>query len=339
MPGWFHQRRRGLRIAGYTGGLLGLAVVLVLVIHTDIAAMLRAVGSAGWKLLWLTPYRALFFLFYAVGWLELLRPYDAARRAGLGYVFWVTTVREAIDRLLPVASVGGGVAGIRLLRWRGLAAAPVSATVIVEVLLTLMASYLFAVMGLVLFIHIEAAGQEHRHILLALIFSLPVPVVTFLLLRYGSVFQRLGSLLRPLVSEGALFQGAQSLDRELRDCLHRVRALLWVGTLQLAALLSGSFEIWLALRLFGHPVSVSAAIALESLTQAVRHLAFFVPAGLGVQEASLVVFGQALGINSELALAVSVAKRIREVSCGVPALLSWQWMEGRRLRRPASHPC
>ena len=42
------------------------------------------------------------------------------RRAGLGYLFWVTTVREGIDRLLPVASVGGGIAGVRLVGWRGI---------------------------------------------------------------------------------------------------------------------------------------------------------------------------------------------------------------------------
>lgn len=101
---------------------------------------------------------------------------------------------------------------------------------------------------------------------------------------------------------------------------------------QFAAVLLGSFEVWFALRLFGHPVSVGAALALESMTQAVRHLAFIVPAGIGVQEAGLVLFGHALGISGELALAVSMAKRLREVLCGLPALISWQWSEGRRLR-------
>jgi uncharacterized membrane protein YbhN (UPF0104 family) len=69
-----------------------------------------------------------------------------------------------------------------------------------------------------------------------------------------------------------------------------------------------------------------------------RHLAFVVPAGLGVQEATLVLFGHALGISSELALAVSMAKRVREVLCGLPSLLSWQWMEGRRLHRLVRDP-
>jgi hypothetical protein len=108
--------------------------------------------------------------------------------------------------------------------------------------------------------------------------------------------------------------------------------------LQFAAFISGSFEIWFALRLFGHPVGPGAALALESMTQAVRHLAFVIPAGLGVQEAGLVLFGHVLGISGEMALAVSMAKRMREVLCALPSLMSWQWLEGRRLHRLTHNP-
>ena len=271
-------------------------------------------------------------MLYAIGWFGLLRPYDPQRRAGLGYIFWVTTVREAIDRLLPVASVGGGVVGVRLLRWRGLAAANVGATVIVEILLTLIVLYLFAALGVFLLIDYNEPGEQYHRIVLALLFALPVPVVTALLLRYGSIFRRLHSFLRPLVGAGALAGGAAALDRELRACLRRGGTLLFAGLLQCVAVISGSFEIWFALRIFGHPVDAKAALVLESMTQALRHVAFVVPAGLGVQEAGLVLFGYALGISGEMALAVSMAKRMREVLCGVPSLMSWQWLEGRRLQ-------
>jgi putative membrane protein len=321
-----------LKIAAYIGGLLGLALLLILIVRADFAAVLQILGLGGWQLLWLIPYRTLYFLLYALGWFGLLRPYDPDRHAGLGYLVWVTTVREAIDRLLPVASVGGGVVGVRLLRWRGLAAAPVGATVVVEVLLTLAVSYLFALVSVVLLIDLDGTRQDFRHLVLALLLSLPVPVATALLLRYGSVFARFERFLRPLVGESALSAGATLLDQELRACLRRGQTLLIAGTWQFAALLSGSFEIWFALSLFGHPVATSDALILEGLTQAVRHIAFVIPAALGVQEAGLVLFGQAIGISSELALAVSVAKRMREMLCGLPSLLSWQWLEARRMR-------
>jgi uncharacterized membrane protein YbhN (UPF0104 family) len=66
-----------------------------------------------------------------------------------------------------------------------------------------------------------------------------------------------------------------------------------------------------------------------------RHIAFMVPAGLGVQEATLILLGEVFGISGELALAVSMAKRLRELMCGLPPLLSWQWLETRRLKLPA----
>jgi putative membrane protein len=320
-----------MRIAAYIGGLLGLALLVALMIRSDLSAMLHALDSGGLQLLWLVPYRALFFALYAVGWLALLGPYDPRRRAGVGYLFWVTAVREAVDRLLPVASVGGGVVGVRLLRWRGLATVPVSATVIVEMVTTLITVYVFTGLGLLLLVEFDATGRDYHRLLLAFTLTLPVPVATVLLLRFGSAFGRLQKFLRPMVGESMTSEQAESLDHELRACLRRGRRLLASGALQLAALISGCFEIWFALRLFGHPVSWATALVLESMTQAVRHLAFVVPGGLGVQEAGLVIFGHAFGISGDLALAVSMAKRIREVLCGLPALMSWQWSESRRI--------
>jgi putative membrane protein len=333
--------RTRVKVAAYVGCLLGLALLITLVVRADLGAILQTWESGGWALLWLVPYRALYFLLYASGWQMLLRPYDqsavsdrraaSGHRAGLAYLFWVTTVREAVDRLLPVASVGGSLVGVRLLRWRGIAAAPAGASVIVEIVLTLIVSYLFAAVGLLLLMELGPTGHDYHRLLLALVLTLPVPVITLLLLRHGSVFARLQSFLRAWL--GPLAHHAAALDRELRATLRRGWTLLTAGALQFSALAFGSFEIWFALRLFGHPVGAGVAVVLESLTQAVRHLAFVIPAGLGVQEAGLVLFGQAFGISSDLALAVSMAKRMREILCGLPALLSWQLLEGRRIHR------
>jgi putative membrane protein len=328
------QRISTLKLTACICGLLGLALLTVLVVRSDFAAMWRTIRTAGLDLLWLPPYRLIYFVLYAIGWRALLRPYDPQHRASLGYLLWVTTVREGIDRLLPVASVGGGFAGVRLAGWRGIAAAPAAATVATEVLLTMMVLYVFTATGLFLLSDIGASEQTYRHVLIALLLGLPVPVITGLLLRNGAVFGRLEAFLRPMVGETALSGGAAALDRELRACLSRGGSLVFAGILQLAAFVSASFEVWYALRLFGHPVDMGAAVMLESMTQAMRHVAFVVPAGLGVQEAGFVLFGHALGISSELALAVSMAKRMREVLCGVPALVSWQLREAARLRLP-----
>jgi putative membrane protein len=321
-----------LKLAAYICGMLGVSLLTVLVVRSDLAAMWRTLRSAGLDLLWLVPNRLVYFLLFAVGWRSLLAPYDPQRRAGFGFLLWITTVREAIDRLLPVASVGGAFAGVRLVGWRGIAAAPAAATVATEILLTMFALYVMSATGLYLLAEVGASEQTYRHVLIALGLALPVPIANAFLLRSGVVFSRLEGFLRPMVGITALSDGAAALDRELRACLSRGRSLAFAGILQLVGFFSASFEVWFALRLFGHPIDIRGAVMVEALTQAMRHIAFLVPAGLGVQEAGFVLFGHVLGISTELALAVSMAKRLREVLCAIPSLVSWQLWEAARLR-------
>jgi putative membrane protein len=325
-----------MKTPAYVGAVVGVIALSVVAVRADFAAMLRTLSSGGTAILWLIPYRALFFLFYAIGWAALLKACEPARPIGLGYVLWATTVRDAVDRLLPVASVGGSVVGVRILRWRGVPGAAAGATIIVEILLTLVALYLFTALGLVLLAEYGGEGHQYHRLLLVFILSLPVPAVMLAVLKNGAFLARVRTLIHSWVGEGTISRATESLDREVRALLHRPQALLFAGALQLVALVSGALEIWFALWLFDHPVSAGAALMLESMTQAIRHIAFIVPAGLGVQEAGLVVFGHVVGISGEMALAVGMVKRIRELAWGVPTLIGWQWAEGRRLRRAAS---
>jgi uncharacterized membrane protein YbhN (UPF0104 family) len=92
-------------------------------------------------------------------------------------------------------------------------------------------------------------------------------------------------------------------------------------------MIAGAAEVWLALKLLGHPVGVVPAVIIESTVLFARNLAFAVPAGLGAQEAGIVLIASALGLNQEVAIGLALAKRMREVLFGVPALLGWHLWE------------
>ena len=102
---------------------------------------------------------------------------------------------------------------------------------------------------------------------------------------------------------------------------------------RVAERLAKAGEIWLALWLMGHPVSLVEALILESLTQAVRAAAFMVPGGVGVQEGGLVLIGSVLGLSPGLSLALSLAKRFRELILGLPGLIGWQLLERRHRKK------
>ena len=312
-------------------------MLIAIAVHADLAAILKVLRSAGSALWWLIPYRISFFALYALGWLALLRPVDAQRRVNLGYLLWAAIVRDGVDRLLPVASVGGSVVGVRLLRWRGVATAPGAASVIVEILITLVVVYLFTALGLLLLSDHRGASHDYQRALLVFALSLPVPLGVILLLRKGWALKLLHFLVNAVAGDSDVSRATAALDEEVRASLRRASPLGIAGCLQWVAFVSGAFEIWFPLRVFHHPVSLSAALALESMTQAVRHIAFLVPAGIGVQEAGILVFGQLLGIPADMAFALAMVKRLRELAWGLPALASWQWAEARRLRRAAVH--
>ena len=210
------------------------------------------------------------------------------RHIGLGYVFWATTVRDAVDRLLPVASMGGSVVGVRILQWRGISGAAAGATVIVEILLTLVAVYFFTALGLVMLAEYGRAGHQYHRVVLVFLLSLPVPALMLAILKNGAFLKRVQSLIHSWVGEGAMSRATESLDREVRALLHRPRALVFAGACSYSRWSRGPSRSGLRCGLFDHPVSVGVAVMLESMTQAIRHVAFVVPAGLGVQEAGLI---------------------------------------------------
>ncbi|HEV3105002.1 MAG TPA: lysylphosphatidylglycerol synthase domain-containing protein [Trinickia sp.] len=308
----------------WAGWPIGIGILIALVVHNGAADVAHVIGQAGFALLWLVPFHALPLLLDAYAWRVLLRA-----RAPLAFLWWVATVREAVSRLLPAVGVGGEIVGIRLARWRMDDASRVSASVIVEVLVTIAVQYAFSALGVVLILA-STDGGHAKTIGLALLLSLPLPIVAVALLRRGGVFHAIERFAaRALGSEHRLLQGidGKRLDAEIDALMCRTGVLFRAFVWQFAGYLLGALETYWALALLGHPVSAGGAVAIEALTQAVRHAAFMVPAGLGVQEAAVVLLAQIFGVNHEVALSLALVKRMREVIFGCIALASWQLAE------------
>ena len=318
-----------MRIAVRIALVAGVALLIALIMHEG-SAIFVPLARAGRVLLWLVPLHALPLLLDSLGWRVLIARWRESR---VGTLFWIAAVREGVDRLLPAANIGGALVGIRLLAERGVDGVVSAATVTTETVLTVVSQYVFVMVGVLCLLRLTDTVQFADDVLIGLAASLPLVVLLAVLLRYGSVFARMERIAVRLLGEQKLsFLAGQSanLDAAIRELCGDPPRLLTTLAWQVTGMVSGSLETWLALRWLGHPVPFGAAVALESLTLTVRNFVFLVPAGLGVQEASLVGFGALLGVNGDLALALSLAKRMREILFGVPALLSWYWAEGRR---------
>lgn len=309
---------------------LGIGVMIVLIGREGAGTIAALLSAASWPLLLLVPLQALPLLLDVLGWRVLI-----GRRARLANLFLIAAIRQAINRLLPVANVGGDIVGIRLLTYQGIDGPSATASVVVELMIALAAQFSFAVLGCGCVLMRSHDLRLLNGLALGFGVGLSALIVAALALRSGRIFFHIEQMAVRLLGRcfqglAALNQGA-ALDASIQELFTRRGRLLGSYGWQLLGLVAGSSETWLALRLLGHPVSLTDAMAIESLIQAAKSLFFVVPAGVGVQEAGLIGIGRWFGLDAEIALALSIAKRMREIAFGLPALAVWQWIEGRRL--------
>ena len=124
------------------------------------------------------------------------------------------------------------------------------------------------------------------------------------------------------------------MDRALGALYQRRGRLLGALGWRIMFRIVWTLETWWVLNALGYPVSLAEAIILESLTQLVRAASFMIPGAIGAQDGSVVLLALALGVPAEAGAGLALAKRVRELLFGLPALLAWQWEETGRWLKP-----
>lgn len=323
------------KILAYAAGLIGLTLAVILIVIAGSGDVLRVLESAGWGLFWLVPLHLAPVLLESAAWQSLLRARSRVKLP-FAYVAWTTAVREAVNNLLPVARVGGELIGVRLLRRRRIRAAVGAASLVVLLTLTALDLYLLTLAGLGLLLSNIPATQIAGPVAAGLLALLPAMLLLVIVQRYGKLFARLDRLIEIVTGGHKLLSRLvrpDKLDAEIRSFYGRFATLTAAAGWKLLSLAAEAAEVWVIMFLLHHPIAVWQAIVMETLSLAARAAAFVVPAGIGVQEGGFVLIGQLIGVPADFAIAVSLAKRFREIAFGLPSIASWQWVEGRHLHR------
>ena len=311
--------------------LTGFSAMFVLVARQGVREVFSALTLGGWTLAVLLPLHLIPLIPDAGAWRYLI---VGPRR--FSRLYWIAWIRQAVNRLLPLASIGGEILAVRLLIQSGVRAHDAVASVVVEVFATLVAQYCFVVLGLLCVMQLTSAGRLASAILLGLALGLPMILILLFILRRGSVFGRLHQLVLKIIGREGDLKALDASGRIDAAILHLIkdRARLSPSiALQLVGMSLGCLETWAAFNLLGGHISLPQAFIVEVVNQTAKHVMFFVPGALGVQELSLVALAPFLGVTAEVALAVSLAKRGVDVVVGVPALLAWQRTEFKQLIR------
>jgi putative membrane protein len=316
-------------------GVLLFAGVLV---SQGLAAVLATLALAGWGL----PLVALIHLLPLTLDAASIRVlFDTNKvRCTMRDALLARWVGESANSFLPAGPIGGPVLMVRYLAQRGMSMRDVAAGITVSTTVQTLAQIVFCLTGMVvLAMH---ASQSSQHALRAPLLLASGVLATCLTGFY--VMQRRG-LFGKLMRATARFAGkrdwsqlmshAEAIDAAIQDAYGRGGRVAASFVLSLIAWLIGTAEVYVILLLLNAPVDWEVALLLESLGQVIRAAGFAIPGSLGVQEGGYLLLAPLAGLHPETALALSLAKRSREVMLGLPGLLYLHFSERGWRRRLA----
>jgi len=321
-----------MKLAAIFATLIGLGILVYLVLANGGAAIETAIASAGFGILWVLAAHFPQSLASSLGWRAVL---SAARVPSAPIFFGLRLIRESINGLLPVGQVGGEFVNVRLLGQRGVPLSSAGASVAIDKTLEIVSQIAFTLLGMALLM-LDPAQADMIHWIGGGLAVAVAVIAAFITAQRFGLFRLLEEGLLKLARKqqwkGA--EGLAGLHEEIVGLYKSPRRLVWGTLLHLLSWCLGAVEIWAALHVVGIDVDPRAALIIESLGQAFKSIGFAIPGALGVQEGGLILACGLVGVNPQGAIELSLLKRIREIGIGVPGLLAWQWIEGRRLFSP-----
>ena len=307
----------------------GIALAAYLIFHAGLGGIVRAVTSVGWGGFAILCICGLaLFVVMGSAWFVLIPGMKPSRAVTfiLGRL-----IRDSAAEVLPFSQFGGILIGARAVVLRGVTTPVAFASTVVDVTTDMMAQIVFIVMGISLLVmRFSSASKPGRIAAIAtagVVLAVAGSIAFILLQQRGlHLAERLAGRWLPRA-----VKQFEPFARTIEAIYDSPVRLTLSAAIHLVGWLASAVVTLIAVRLIGGKINLVSAIAIDSMLCALRSAAIFVPAALGVQEAGYAMLMPLFGLPAEIGLAVSLLKRAREIATGLPALLLWQAMEGRRV--------
>ena len=325
-----------MRFGVVVAAALGFAVAIYMVLRVGLAPVLHAVAGVGFDgFAVICAYALALIIVLGSGWFALV-PSGVADRFTTFVV--ARQIRDSASDILPFSQLGGIVIGARAVVLKGVAAPFAFATAIADVTTELMAQIAFIAFGTAICIANLRLAPATASLANALVIgtTLMVPAVgafVFLQRRGGGFAETLAERWLP-----AAVKHAAAFHEAVNGIYASPVRLAVSSSLHLVGWLGSGVGTWITLRLMGAHIGLLPAIGVEALLAALRSAFVFVPSAIGVQEAGYAALLPLFGLPPEFGIGASLLKRAREITIGIPVLLAWQAMEGRRAFARADVP-
>ena len=308
----------------------GVLLFIAVLASQGLPTVIATLALAGWGLVLVALFHLLPLALDAAAIRVLFA--GAAGAGSLRDALLARWVGESANSLMPAGQIGGPLLMARHLALRGMDMQNAAAAITVSTTLQTFAQIGFAMIGVsVLGAHGGQASEEALRTS-ALIASgvLALQLGGFYLLQRRGLFSKLLRAATRFFGKrdwSHWMSQAEAIDGAVHLTYARGGAVAASFALSLIGWLVGTGEVYLILQLLRSPVSWSNALLLESLGQAIRGAAFAIPGALGVQEGGYLLLAPLAGLPPGAGLALSLAKRARELMLGLPGLVYLHWAE------------
>jgi glycosyltransferase 2 family protein len=317
-----------VKLFSVLAAMTGLAVIAGLVAHFGVDAVTGTLVAVGWPgFAAVCCIHLVLIAVMGVAWGALL---PGTR---LWVPIWGRLVRDSGSEVLPVSQVGGYVLGARAVALTGVSGTSATASTIADVTLELFGQLAYTALALGWLIHSRPEATFAPTVAAGLTVAGVLAAAFVAVQRRG--FDLLGRLARMLGRGWAekTAAGAATLHTALTRIYQRRQRVFFCFVIHLACWIASTLEPWVALRFAGVALDFTRVLVIESLIYAARSVAFAIPNAVGVQEGAYILLGASFGLTAETALALSLLKRARDLTIGLPALAAWQLVESGRLWR------
>lgn len=317
-----------VRLGVIFAALAGLSVAVWLIAHIGFRAVIAAAARVGWDgfglicLLGLAQYALL-----GSAWFALIPKAYAPK---ITTYIWGRATRDSAGEVLPFSQLGGFVIGARAVMLRGTGAPLALASTILDVTAELMAQVAFVLVGIAILVtHVprSAPGGSLANTAMIAMLLAALGTLAFLAIqkRAFSYAERIAARILPRAAAHA------AAAHDAMTALHASPLrLFFSASIHLLAWFASALAAFVALRLMGVHAAFASVVAIESLLCAIRSAAFAIPNALGVQEAAYAMLMPLFGLAAPAGLALSLLRRARDITVGIPILLIWQAWEGER---------
>jgi putative membrane protein len=307
---------------------IGVLLFIGVLASQGLPAIIGTLALAGWGLLWVALFHLLPLALDAAGIRVLFdrTAVGAVPHTSMRDALLTRWAGESANSLMPGGQIGGPVLMARHLAQRGMAMQDAAAAITVNTTLQTFAQIAFALLGVALLGVLASHISQHALRVSSLIASglLALQVGGFYWMQRRGFFSKVMRTATRFAGKRDWSQWmsqAEAIDIAVQSTYARGGPVAACFLLNLVGWLVGTGEVYLILQLIHHPVGWLEALLLESLGQAIRGAAFAIPGALGVQEGGYLLLAPLVGLPPDAGLALSLAKRARELILGLPGLL------------------